>query len=338
MRLLILGGSLFLGRALAAAVLARGERLTLFNRGRTNPDLFPQVEHLRGDRTVDLSALDGRRWDVVIDTCGFLPEVVRRSAEALAGAVEQYVFISTLAAYADVTPLNVDESAPLAAVADPGRPEQTAETYGARKALCEQAAERAMPGRVLVVRPGLIVGPHDTTDVFAYWPMRVADGGEVLAAGRPGRRMQMIDVRDLAEWILRMAAGSRPGIYNATGPAEPHNMGDLLAAARQVSGSDVRFTWVTDEFLLGQQVQPWTEMPLWVPDTPEQAETRGLLMVDARKALADGLTFRPLADTMRATLDWARARPADYAWRTGPGRAREGALLAAWHSAQRWHD
>jgi 2'-hydroxyisoflavone reductase len=325
MRLLILGGSLFLGRALAEAALARGERVTLFNRGRTNPDLFPEAEHLRGDRTADLSALDGRRWDVVIDTCGYLPEIVRRSAEALAAAVERYLFISTLAAYADVTPLNVDETAPLATAA---------ETYGARKALCEQAAERAMPGRVLVVRPGLIVGPHDTTDVFTYWPVRVADGGEVLAPGHPERRLQLIDVRDLAEWILRMAAGGRTGAYNATGPAEPYSLGDLLAEARQASGSDARFTWVSDEFLLGQQVRPWTEVPLWVPDRPDQAVTRGLLMVNVRKALADGLTFRSLADTMRATLAWARGRPPGYAFRTGPSREREAVLLAKWHGSQ----
>ncbi len=204
MKLLVLGGTVFLGRHLVEAATARGHSVTLFNRGQHNPELYPEVEKLRGDRDSDLSALQGRRWDAVIDTCGYLPRAVRASAELLADAVDHYTFISSISVYADFHTPAMDESAPVGTLADETVEEVTGETYGPLKALCEQAAERALPGRVLNIRPGLIVGPHDPTDRFTYWPVRVARGGEVLAPGRPHVPVQVIDGRDLAEWTVRM--------------------------------------------------------------------------------------------------------------------------------------
>lgn len=331
MQILIIGGTVFLGRALVDAALERGHEITLFNRGRSNPGLYPQVEKLTGDRRSDLSALDDRRWDAVIDTCGYIPREVRLSAEKLAAATDHYTFISTLSVYADNSQTGIDESAPVGTLEDETTEEVTGPTYGPLKALCERAAEVAMPGRVLVIRPGLIVGPHDNSDRFTYWPYRVAQGGAVLAPGRPGRRVQFIDVRDLAEWTVRMVEEGRTGIYNADGPQQPLPMGDLLAACKAVSGSDAELVWVSEEFLAAHQVGAWMEMPLWVPESdPANA---GFFAFDNRKAIAHGLTFRPLTETVQATLAWAAARPADHPWRAGMKPEREAELLEAWRKA-----
>jgi 2'-hydroxyisoflavone reductase len=328
MEILILGGTVFLGRALVEAALNNGHRLTLFNRGHTNPGLFPQVERLTGDRAGDLSALGGRRWEAVIDTCGYVPRLVRRSAELLAGSVQHYTFVSSLSVYADTSQTGIDESAPVGVIDDPTVEEVNGETYGPLKALCEQAAEAAMPGRVLVVRPGLIVGPHDPTDRFTYWPRRVAQGGEVLAPGRPERAVQFIDVRDIAEWTISMVEAGNTGVYNADGPHQHLSMGDLLETCRDTSGGEAAFTWVSEAFLLEQGVEPWTEMPLWVPDS--QPENAGFFAFDSRKAVAEGLSYRPLAETVRATLEWDAAQPADRKLRAGISRQREAELLERW--------
>jgi 2'-hydroxyisoflavone reductase len=325
MRLLILGGTVFLGRHLVEAAQTRGHEITLFNRGQHNPELFPKVEKLRGDRDNDLSALQGRRWDAVIDTCGYIPRAVRQSAELLADNVDHYTFVSSLSVYADFSQPGIDESAPVGRLDDPTVEEVTGETYGPLKALCEEAAEEAMPGRVFNVRPGLIVGPHDPTDRFTYWPVRVADGGDVLAPSRPDYPTEIIDVRDLAEWIIRMAEARKTGVYNATGPAI--TIGELLETSRQVSGIDAQFHWVDEAFLLEKGVQPWQELPLWVTDDPNMA---GFAHFNINKAVVDGLTFRPLDVTVRATLDWTATRPADYQWRAGITREREAELLSEW--------
>jgi 2'-hydroxyisoflavone reductase len=332
MRLLILGGTVFLGRALVETALRRAHRLTLFNRGRSNPGLFPQVENLTGDRDGGLAILRGRRWDAVIDTCGYLPRLVRASARALAGAVDHYTFISSISVYADFSQLDMDESAPLGKLQDDTE-QVTGGNYGPLKALCEQAAESEMPGRVLVVRPGLIVGPHDPSDRFTYWPWRVMQGGEVLAPGRPARQIKLIDVRDLAEWILDMLEKGATGTYNADGPASPCSMEDLLETCRTASGSQASFTWVSEPFLQEQQVGEWIEMPLWVPETDPQYA--GFFAVSNQKAIHAGLKFRPLIDTVHATQDWATARPAEYKWRAGISREREAQLLDAWHARLR---
>ncbi len=327
MNILMIGGTQFLGRHLVETALQAGHTLTLFNRGKTNPGLFAGVETIAGDRDSDLGKLAGRRWDVVIDTCGYIPRHVRTAAEALAERVEQYIFISTISVYSDTTLHDMDESGPLATLVDESVEEITGETYGGLKVLCERAAEGVMPGRVLHVRSGLIVGPHDPTDRFTYWPVRIAEGGEVLAAGNPDAPVQFIDARDQAAWILHMATARKSGIYNLTGPAERLTMRALLDACRETAASDATFTWADDEFLLEHEVAPYTDLPLWLPES-----YGGLQTIRVTRALADGLTCRPLAQTIRDTLDWNATRPpaTPEKPRRGITRAREAELLAAW--------
>jgi 2'-hydroxyisoflavone reductase len=329
MKLLILGGTIFLGRQVVDAALERNHDVTLFNRGQHNPDLFPDVEKLRGDRDGDLSALEGRHWDAVIDTCGYVPRVVRQSAEMLADQVEHYTFVSSLSVYADFSQPGIDETAPVGRMDDPTVEQVTGETYGPLKALCEEAAEAAMPGRVCTVRPGLIVGPHDPTDRFTYWPVRVAAGGDVPAPSGPDFSIEFTDVRDLAAWMLYAAEARVTGIYNASGPGYPLTMGEFLATCREVSESDARFVWANADFLAEQGVQPWSDLPLWVGDDPSMA---GFSAFDSSRAVAQGLTFRPVEETISATLDWAQRRPADHQWRAGLTPQREQEVLQAWQA------
>ena len=327
MQLLIIGGTRFLGRALVDEARAAGHTVTLFNRGRSNPELYPDVEQIHGDRDGGLEALAGRRWDAVIDTCGYVPRVVGAAAGFLAGAVEHYTFISSLSVYADPLPSVADEAAPLATITDETVEEITGETYGALKALCERAATEGMGGRALLVRSGLIVGPHDGSDRFNYWPARVARGGEVLAPESPDYGTQFIDVRDLARWTLRATEHRLTGPYNVTGPERPLPLGRLLDAARDISSSDARFTWVDEPFLIAQGVAPFIEMPLWVP-----AEAEGFNNFAIDRALAAGLSFRPVEETIRDTLAWLATRPADHEWRAGLSAEREAELLRLWHA------
>jgi len=327
MQLLIIGGTRFLGRALVDEARAAGHTVTLFNRGRSNPELYPDVEQIHGDRDGGLEALAGRRWDAVIDTCGYVPRVVGAAAGFLAGAVEHYTFISSLSVYADPLAAGADEAAPLATMPDETVEEITGETYGALKALCERAATEGMGGRALLVRSGLIVGPHDGSDRFNYWPARVARGGEVLAPESPDYGTQFIDVRDLAQWTLRATEHRLTGPYNVTGPERPLPLGRLLDAARDISSSDARFTWVDEPFLIAQGVAPFIEMPLWVP-----AEAEGFNNFAIDRALAAGLTFRPVEETIRDTLAWLATRPADHEWRAGLSAEREAELLRLWHA------
>lgn len=325
MNILIIGGTRFLGRALVNAALARGHRLTLFNRGQSNPDLFPEVERLTGDRTKDLSALAGRRWDAVIDTCGYEPGVVRKSAALLADAVARYVFISSISVYADVSKPGVEEQALVEQLPEGADETFAMEKYGALKALCEQVVEQILPGRALNIRPGLIVGEYDPTDRFTYWPWRVSRGGDVLAPGRPEHTTQFIDVRDLAEWTVRMIEDERTGVYNATGLREPATMDQVMKTSQLVSGSDARIHWVNESFLLENKVEPWSDLPLYLPESdPAYA---GADQVSIQKALEAGLTFRSLEETIRSTLAWANSRPADHAWRAGLNAEREAELL-----------
>lgn len=329
MKLLVLGGTVFLGRHIVEAALAQGHAVTLFNRGQHNADLYSEVERLHGDRDGDLAALRGRRWDAVIDTSGYLPRVVRESARLLADAVEHYTFISSISVYARPDAPGLDETAPLAMLDDPHN-ENVAEAYGALKAACEHAAESELPGRVLVLRPGLIVGPYDYTDRFPYWVQRVARGGAVLAPGQPERQVQIIDARDIAAWNLRMIAARQTGVFNTTGPDETLTMGGLLDECKAVTGGDARFVWVDEAWLLEQGVGSWEELPLWVPSG--DAESSGILQVSVARAVAAGLRFRPLADTVRDTRAWLHTRPADHAWRAGLTPEREAELLAAWRA------
>jgi 2'-hydroxyisoflavone reductase len=328
MDLLILGGTGFLGRHLVEAALADGHRITLFNRGLSSPDLFPEVETIKGDREADLSALRGRGWDAVIDTCGYVPRVVGASAALLAGAADHYTFVSSISVYPDDIEPGADEGAPVKELADPTVEDVDGETYGGLKALCERAADEEMPGRVLNVRPGLICGPYDPTDRFTYWPRRISAGGEVLAPDRPERRVQFIDVRDLAAWIVEMSAEQRTGTYNATGPGYELQMGRLLEECAAVSGSDAEFVWASEGFLEENGVEPFTDLPLWVP-----REYVGVLAVDCGKAIAVGLTFRPASETIRDVLEWDSTRAADAGLSAGLTPERERELLLAWHGA-----
>lgn len=329
MQLLIIGGTRFLGRALVESALQRGHVVTLFNRGQSGPDLFPQVEQIHADRKTGLGLLQGRSWDAVIDTCGYEPQVVRLSAQALAAAAGHYTFVSSISVYADLGKKIVAEDSPVAQLppgVDPSAPFDPS-YYGPLKALCEQEVESNLPGRTLVVRPGLIVGPWDPTDRFTYWPWRVAQGGQVLAPSRPDYPTEFIDVRDLADWMIRLSEQGITGVYNATGPRQPLPFGDLLHACRQVSRSDAVFNWVSVSFLLERQVQPWSDLPLWIA---ESGPDGGIVQASIHKALGAGLDFRPAAETVRDTLTYALSRPADHAWRVGLTREKESQLLDEW--------
>jgi 2'-hydroxyisoflavone reductase len=334
--ILILGGTKFLGPALVEFARARGHTVTLFNRGKTNPGLFPDVEKLEGDRDPNkgegLKALQGRKWDAVVDTSGYVPRVVKASAEVLAPHVGHYTFVSSISVYSDLSKYGIDESSPVATV-DDVTTEDVPKHYGALKALCEQAAEAVMPGRVLNVRPGLIVGPDDPTDRFTYWPARVARGGEVLAPGDGQDPVQFIDVRDLAAWIVLNVERGTAGVFNATGPTQPLLMKELLETSKTATGSDARFTWVDAAFLEKHKVAPWQDMPVWIPRASEE---KGLGRVSIDKALATGLTFRPTADTLRDTVAWFKTLPPERQAKMGAGVTpeREKEVLAAWHQAQ----
>jgi 2'-hydroxyisoflavone reductase len=324
MKLLVLGGTVFLGRHLVDAALSRGHDVTIFTRGRHNPDLFPRAEKLRGDRNGDLSALQDRHWDAVVDTSGNAPAQVAATAALLAGSTRHYTLISTLAVYAGFPRVvGLDESAPLAELNGPLPERPDPELIGPLKALCERALLRSIPGRSLIVRSGLLAGPHDPTDRFTYWPRRVARGGEVLAPDRPGLRVQLIDARDLACWTLDCTESGRTGAYNATGPAQPLTIGDLLDRCRAETGSDAIFTWVDEERLLEAGVKPRMDLPLWMP------RALGAATVDCRRALAAGLRLRPIAETVRDTLAWDVSRSATAPRRAGLAPHREAEVLAA---------
>lgn len=324
MNILILGGTRFLGRHLVDSALARGHHVTLFNRGRTNPDLFPQVETIRGDREYDISKLAGRNWDAVIDVAGYLPRVVGLSAAGLEGNVGRYVFISSISAYASLSKIGVDESGPLATMADESVEEITGETYGPLKVLCEKVVQQTYGDRALIVRPGLIVGPHDGTDRFTYWPVRVARGGEVFAPDRPDILTQIIDVRDLVDFTIKLIEDGASGAFNATGPDYELSFGKMLETCKQVSGSDATFKWVSVKFMEQHKVAPWSDMPAYLPDVGEDA---GFARVSIAKALTAGLTFCPLEETVADTIAWAKTRPADHVWKAGLTAEREAELL-----------
>ncbi|MGE5377594.1 MAG: NAD-dependent epimerase/dehydratase family protein [Bacteroidota bacterium] len=324
MKILILGGTKFLGRHLVDAALAAGHEVTLFNRGRTNPALFPNIETIIGDREHDLDKLSDRQWDDAIDVAGYLPRIVRLSAEGLQRSVKRYVFISSISAYAGFKKVGINEADPVGRLEDESVEEINGETYGPLKALCEKTVQDIYGDRALIIRPGLIVGPHDPTDRFTYWPMRVKRGGDVIVPDTPQTPIQIIDVRDLSEFIIKLVEDHASGVFNATGPGRELMMGGFLDACKQVSGSTAAFHWASAEFLQEHGVQPWSDMPVWIPDTEEDA---GFSRVDVSKAIRAGLKFRPLEDTIRDTIEWARTRPQDQEWRAGLDPTKEQILL-----------
>ncbi len=311
MKVLLLGGPKFLGRALIDATLGRGHEVTLFNRGTTGAELYPELERLRGDRDGGLDPLRGREWDVVVDTSGYLPRVVTASAELLAASVGHYVFVSSISVYVSFAEV-VDEAAPLAELSEEGS-EDIGRDYGALKALCEQAVERSFPERAASIRAGLLVGPHDPTGRFTYWPHRIARGGDVLVPGPAWRPLQLIDVRDLADWIVVVAEERLAGPFNATGPT---TMGAVVDAARRVTGASARPVEVDDAFLAGHEVGEWMELPLWIAGVG--------MRVDVSRARSEGLRLRPVAESI------AGAEDAPAVEGVGLSSVREAALLAAW--------
>src|SRR5438067_4516134 len=333
LRILILGGTGFTGPYQVQYALSRGHKVTTFNRGKTHPDELPnEVEQLIGDRNGKLDALKGRQWDVVIDNPTTLPAWVRDAAQILKGNVERYVFISTVSVYGEVK-TGPDENAPTEKYegADPYKETLEAmkaggyKTYGPLKALSEKEAEKWFPGKTLIIRPGLIVGPRDESDRFTYWPVRIDRAGDVLAPGSPDDPVQFIDGRDVAEWTIRMVENREEGIYNATGPAKQLGIGGMLDGIKNALKSDAKFTWVSEEFLTEQKVQPWSDMPVWTGKDDAVARTN----ID--RALSNGLTFRPLEVTARGTLAWFKSLPQD---RQSPPKAglssqREAEVLAA---------
>ena len=333
LRILILGGTAFLGPAEVEYALARGHQVTLFNRGQTNPHLFPEVEKLVGDRAVpDYSALEGREWDAVIDNSANVASWLVDATAALKESAGRYLFVSSISAFKDTSIPGMTEDGPVfteeeynEAMAAGGRA-----PFGHNKAQADRETLRAFGDRGIVVRPGLIVGPMDRSDRFTYWPVRIDRGGEILAPGDGNDPAQIIDVRDLGRFLIHLLETEASGTFNATGPEAPMTMAEMLDGIRSVTTTPASFTWVAADFLGEQRVRGWSDMPVWVAPSPE---TLGFSAYDCSKAIAAGLTFRPLAETARDTLDWWKTKPADEQnLRSGIDPEREAEVLAAWHA------
>jgi 2'-hydroxyisoflavone reductase len=319
MRMLVLGGTQFLGRHIVETALAHGHEVTLFNRGQTRPDLFEEVEKLRGDRDGNLAALRGRSFDAVVDTSGYVPRIVGETLAAL-GDVGHYTFVSSISVYASLATPPTEQS-PVAQLTEPT--EDWREAYGELKALCEQVVLERFPA-AFVPRPGLISGPWDPTGRFTYWPRRIAEGGRVLAPAPAEAAAQVIDVRDLADWIVRAAERGTAGTFNAVD--RPTTRATLLETCRRVAASDAELVWVDGDFLAEHEVGEWMELPLWLR-SPEYA---GMLAVDPSAALAAGLEPRSLEDTVRGTLDWVRSGEAAADAPAGLAPEKEQQVLEAW--------
>ena len=342
LRILILGGTGFTGPYQVKYALSRGHKVTTFNRGKTHPGELPaEVEQLTGDRNGKLDALKNRQWDVVIDNPTTVPAWVRDAAQILKGNVERYVFISTISVYGEVK-TGVDETAPTEKYegADPYKETIEAvrasgfKTYGSLKALSEKEAEKWFPGKALIVRPGLIVGPGDESDRFTYWPVRIEKGGEVLAPGTPDDPIQYIDARDLAEWVIRMAEQGTVGTFNATGPNYKLTMGKMLNEIKSAIKSNATFTWAPADFLRAQKVRAWSDMPTWVPPI---GDSIGFSQINVQKAIGKGLTFRSIGDTTKVTLQWFHKQTPERQakLKSGLTAEREAAVLAAFHAQQK---
>jgi 2'-hydroxyisoflavone reductase len=323
MRLLVVGGTRFLGRHLVQQALDAGHEVTLLHRGQSGASLFPQAEHRIADRNGDLGLLAGGTWDAVIDTCAYVPRQVRAMAAALRGRVGHYQLVSTISVYAHFAPHGTAEDAPLASLDDEHTEVVDGQTYGGLKALCERALLDALPEHACIVRPGLLVGPHDPTGRFTWWVQRFLRGGAVLCPGAPAAPLQFIDARDAAAFVLQQAQVAHGGVFNLTGPPAPLTMGAFFDAARRTLNPSATPRWIDEALLLAAGVTPWTELPLWVP-----AAEAGLHAVSIERARAGGLRCRPLEDTLRDTAAWIARDGAPNA-ATGLSPEREAALLAA---------
>lgn len=327
MKLLIIGGTVFLGRHIVEYALAEGHEVTLFNRGQHNPELFPEIEKIHGDRKTDIEKLAGRSWDGVIDTCGYIPGDVEKSVSVLKDNAERYVFISSINAYRNVEKAGIDEFYPSAVMPEGASTEKMEmETYGPLKVLCENVVEEAFPEGYVNVRSGLIVGPNDPSDRFTYWIDRVAKGGKILCPGDGSTPVQFIDVRDLGKWCVKMTNSGEPGLYNATGPDYILTMGHFLETCREVLNPGAELIWVDEGFLTENNVNPWSDMPAWAPDT--QKEFHGLGKMNIYKAMEQALSFTELSKTIYDTYEWlTQSLPSDYKFRAGLPREREKQLI-----------
>ncbi|WP_426447928.1 NAD-dependent epimerase/dehydratase family protein [Paenibacillus sp. S-38] len=330
MKLLVLGGTRFLGYYVVLEALKRGHEVTTFNRGKTDRGVHSRVKELYGDRDGGLHVLQSDEWDAVIDTCGYLPRLVRASARELADRVGQYTFISSISVYKDLSVPRSHEDSDVLELEDESI-EDIPNHYGALKARCEQVLDGVMPGRVLTVRPGLIVGPKDPTDRFTYWPVRMSRGGEMLCPGRGDSEVQFIDVRDLAQWTVVMTEAKRTGVYNAAGPGVALTMREFLERGREALGSRAVFTWCDEAFLAEHEVRGWSDLPVWLPSGGQLSEYRGILQADYSKAMKAGLTFRTVEETVLDTVRFHGQRGDGAQWKAGLSAARETELLALWH-------
>ncbi|KEK22172.1 SDR family oxidoreductase [Bacillus gaemokensis] len=339
MKVLILGGTRFLGRALVEEALKRGHEITLFNRG-TNKEVFPEVEQLISNRDIDVSLLEGRKWDVVMDTCGFAPHQIKKIAAVLGDNIEHYTYISSISVYKDWIPFHIKEDYPLQSMPPNEKLKEIEagkispyEYYGALKVLCETEAEKHWPGRVLHIRAGLLVGPFDYSDRLPYWVQRVAQGGTVLVPGRSDRPVQLVDVKDIATWAFDMAENRKVGTFNVTGPNDELTIEELLNTCKAITNSDAEFVWAEEQFLLEHKVQPWTEMPLWIPEKfpleGEKEPWKGSFFISIEKAVNAGLLFRPIEDTIHDVYHWEKGR-VDTKKKAGITREREQELLEDW--------
>lgn len=336
MKILIIGGTRFLGRFLVEEGIKRNHEITLFNRG-TNKDVFPNIEQVFGNRNQDLEQLKGRKWDVVIDTCGYLPQSLEKSVHVLGNNVDHYVFISTISVYKDFSKKDYNEEAETLTMSKDEVDEVTKGSdapvmshYGELKSLCEQVLLNSLPSKSLIIRPGLIVGPYDNSDRFTYWVKRINEGGKVLAPGRPDRMVQYIDVRDLAKWTIQMAENKKTGVFNATGIDKELTMNYLLQAIKRGLISDAELVWGNDDFLLENEVGPWMEMPLWIPEVKPLSDSQdmsGMLAANTDRAVSEGLTFRSVEETAVDTLVWYKEVRSSGDMRAGMVKEKENQLL-----------
>ena len=326
MKLLILGGTKFVGRHLTQSALDAGHEVSLFNRGQSNPELFPDIEKLVGDRDGGLAALEGRRWDAVIDVNGYVPRVVRDSAELLKGHTDYYLFVSSMSVYADLSQL-LDEESPVIELDDPSVEEITAETYGGLKVLCERVVQETYGEKACIVRPSYVIGPHDHSDRFPYWVWRASRGGELIAPGGPDECVAAIDARDMGAWMVAFAERQQSGVYN--GLDAPFRFGELLEMTAQIAGVEIDAQWVSVAFAEAQDLFG-PKLPLWAPGE----EYIGFSQSGNHKAVASGLQCRPLKETVADTLDWIREREAaGHKWQTGIPADEEAELIAAWKTS-----
>jgi len=327
MNLLILGGTIFLGKHIVNEAIAKGHTVTLFNRGQHNPDLFPEIEKIRGDRDGDLSGLKDRKFDAVIDTCGYVPRIVGKSAEFLKDSVGHYTFISSISVYNKVDVMGINESSEVGVVTDGNLDEMTLENYGPLKALCEKEVSEKFGKNASIVRSGLIVGDGDFSDRFTYWIRRISKGGKVIIPLSKINNIQFIDVKDLAAWTLKITEEKISGVFNSTGPLETLTLNTFIEKCKKFSGSDVEFIYMDEKFLLDEEVIPYKDITLWLPE-----DSFGMNNVDISKAKNAGLRIRPLEETFKDTLKYDLSRGKDFKLRTGLSDEKETELIYKWEN------